>query len=81
VSSAFGYDISSLTLREKQSLRKFKNWVFRKKRGLEGEEVTGGWRTQHNSSSIFVLLIKQYNHQIKENEIRGHIAPNREGFG
>jgi hypothetical protein len=53
VSSAFGYKISSLTLREKRSLKMLKNWVLRKKYGLKSEGVTESWRTLHNRSCSF----------------------------
>jgi hypothetical protein len=53
VSSAFGYEISSLTLRAKDCLRMLKNWVLRKKYGLKRAEVAEGWRTLRNRGSGF----------------------------
>ena len=46
--------------------------MLRKKCGPEGDEVTEGWRKQHNEKlNCFVLLIKYYNSgdQIKKDEM------------
>jgi hypothetical protein len=44
----YGYEIWSLTLREKQRLRVFENKVLRRIFGPKRDDVTGGWRNLHN---------------------------------
>jgi hypothetical protein len=44
----YGFETWSLTLREEQRLRVFKNRVLRRIFGPKGEEMTGEWRRLHN---------------------------------
>jgi hypothetical protein len=44
---AFGYETSSLTLREEHRLRVFENRVVRRIFGFKRDEVTGEWRKLH----------------------------------
>jgi hypothetical protein len=44
----YGCETWSLTLREKHRLRVFGNRVLRRIFGPKGDEMTGGWRKQHN---------------------------------
>jgi len=45
----YGFENSSLTLREENRLRAFENEVLRKTLGLNWEEVTGNWLKLHYS--------------------------------
>jgi hypothetical protein len=44
----YGWDTSSLTLREEHRLRVFKNGVLRRIFGPKKDKVTGEWRRLHN---------------------------------
>jgi hypothetical protein len=61
----YGCENWSLTLREKQRLRVFENWVLRRIFGPKKDEVTGEWRKLHNdelrnlySSPSIIRIIK-----------------------
>jgi hypothetical protein len=61
----YGCETLSLTIREEHKLRVFENRVFRRIFGPKRDEVTGGWRKQHNeelhglySSPSIVRVIK-----------------------
>jgi hypothetical protein len=61
----YGCETWSLTLREKQKLRVFENWVVRWIFGPKRERVMGGWRKLHNeelhnlySSPSIIRIIK-----------------------
>jgi hypothetical protein len=44
----YGYETRFLTLGEEHRLRVFENRVLRRIFGPKRDEVTGGWRKQHN---------------------------------
>jgi hypothetical protein len=44
----YGCETWSLTSREKHTVRVFENRVLRRIFGPKRDEVTGGWRKQHN---------------------------------
>jgi hypothetical protein len=45
----YGCETRSLTLGGKHRLRVFENWVLRRIFGPKRDEITGGWRKQHNA--------------------------------
>jgi hypothetical protein len=71
-----------MTLREKHRLRVFDNFVLRKIFGPKRDEVTGGWRKQHNeeirklySSQIIITILKS-----RRMRWAGHVERMRRGM-
>jgi hypothetical protein len=56
----YGCETWSLTIREEHRLRVFENKVLRRIFGPKRDEVTGGWRKQHNEElhNLYSLLSK-----------------------
>ena len=67
----YGFETWSLTLREENRLRVFKNRVFRRIFGHKRDEVTGEWRKLHNEELNEFLLLTQYfsGDKIEKNEM------------
>ena len=66
----------SLTLREEQRFRVFKNKVLRKIFGTKREEITGEWRKLHNADLHTLYSSHNIIRNIKSRRLRwaGHIA-------
>jgi hypothetical protein len=72
----YGYDASSLTLREEHRLRVFENKALRRIFGPKREEVTGGWRKLRNEELRDLLSLPSIIRIIKSRRMRwaGHVA-------
>jgi hypothetical protein len=72
----YGCETWSLTLREEQRLRVFKNRVLRRIFGLKRDEATGDWRTLHNEELSDLYSSPNIIRVIKSRRLRwaGHVA-------
>jgi hypothetical protein len=72
----YGCEAWSLTLREEQKLKVFKNRVLRKIFGPKRDEVTGEWRRLHNKELNDLYFSPNIIWVIKSTRIRwaGHVA-------
>ena len=73
----YGCGTWSLTLREKRRLKVFENRVLKRVFGLNGEKVTGEWRTLHKGElydqycSPSIIRVIKYKEDIWAQEERG----------
>jgi hypothetical protein len=72
----YGCETWSLTLREEDRLRVFKNRVLRRIFGPKRDEVTGEWRKFHNEELHILYPSPNITRQIKSRRMRwaGHVA-------
>ncbi|KAJ4436171.1 hypothetical protein ANN_18801 [Periplaneta americana] len=72
----YGCETWTLTLRDEQRLRVFKNKVLRKILGAKREEVTGEWRKLHNTELHALYSSPDIIRNIKSRRLRwaGHVA-------
>jgi hypothetical protein len=72
----YGCKTWSLTLREEQRLRVFKNRVLRRIFGPKRDEATGEWRTLHNEELNDLYSSPNIIRVIKSRRMRwaGHVA-------
>jgi hypothetical protein len=72
----YGYETSSLTLREEHRLRMFENRVLRRIFGPKKDEVTGEWRKLHNEKLRDLYFSPSIIRIIKSSRMRsaGHVV-------
>ena len=72
----YGCETWSLTLREDQRLRVFKNKVLRKIFGAKKDEITGEWRKLHNAELHALYSSPNVIRSLKSRRLRceGHVA-------
>jgi hypothetical protein len=77
----YGYETWSLTLKEENRLRVFKNRVLRRIFGPKRGGVTGGWKKLHNEELHDLYSSPSIIRIIKSRGIKwtGHVAPMRRG--
>ena len=66
----YSCEIWSLTLREEQKLRVFKNKVLRKMLGTKRDEIIGEWGKLHNSEIHALYYSHNINRNIKSRRLR-----------